>query len=263
MTGPARRQEEIIHLATTTGLPSVEDLSVEFSVPPSAIRRDPATLERPGRRARASSEETVRRSHARDPVRQRAGNTSGAERGIARWAAQQVRSGETVLLDMGSTVAALARQLRTARDLTVATASLAVLQELSWAESIHVECLGGTLRSVSNGFVGPLAEAALERMTFDRAFLGADGVTAEDGICAVDLQQTRFKELVARRADRTYVLVLSAALGRRPFHAWAPLPPGWTLVTDESADPASLAPFRAHDADVIVVDAEGIATVEV
>ncbi len=261
VTDPARR-EEVVHQATTTSSPSVEGHSVEVSVPPSVTRRAPATLERPGRRARGSSEETVRRSHARDPVRQRPGTTSGAERGIARWAAQQVRCGETVLLDMGSTVAALARQLRPARDLTVATASLPVLQELSWAGSIHVECLGGTLRSVSNGFVGPLAEAALERMTFDRAFLGADGVTAEDGICAVDLQQTRFKELVAHRADRTYVLVPAAALGRRPFHAWAPLPPGWTLVTDDSADSASLAPFRARDADVIVVDAEGIATVE-
>jgi DeoR/GlpR family transcriptional regulator of sugar metabolism len=260
--GSARRQEAIVRLATTTGLPSVEDLSVRFSVPLSAIRRDLATLELPGRLARTLSEATVRRSAREDSLRQRSGNASDAEHGIARWAAQQVRSRETVLLDMGSTVAALARQLRPARDLTIATASLAVLQELSGAESIHVECLGGTLGYVSKGFVGPLAEAALEHMTFDRAFLGADGVTADDGICAVDLQQTRFKELVARRADRTYVLVHSTALGRRPFHAWAPLPPGWTLVTDDSANSASLAPFRARDADVIVVNAEGIATAE-
>ena len=65
-----------------------------------------------------------------------------ATRAIARWAAKQIRSGETVLLDAGSTIAALARQLRSARNLTVATTSLAVLQELSEAESIHVECLG-------------------------------------------------------------------------------------------------------------------------
>jgi hypothetical protein len=30
--------------------------------------------------------------------------------------------------------------------------------------------------------VGLLAEAALERMSFERVFLGADAVTAEDGI---------------------------------------------------------------------------------
>src|SRR3712207_6425964 len=190
VTAPARGGE-VPPEATTPARASVEPHSAEFSFPASAIRRDPATLEPPGRRARASSGGTNRRSHAWDPVRQQPGNTSGAERGIARWAARQVRSGETVLLDMGSTVAALARQLRPARDLTVATASLAVVQELSGAESIHIECLGGTLRSVNKGFVGPLAESALERMTFDRAFLGADGVTAEDGICAVDLQDRK------------------------------------------------------------------------
>jgi DeoR/GlpR family transcriptional regulator of sugar metabolism len=206
---------------------------------------------------------TALRPHRAGSSSERTPNSVDPMRGIARWAAKQIRSGETLLLDAGSTVAALARQLRSARNLTVATTSLAVLQELSEAESIHVECLGGRLRHVSGGFVGPLAEAALERMTFDRAFLGADGITAEDGICAVDLQQTRLKELVARRTDQTYVLAHSAALGRRPGHAWAPLPPGWTLVTDECAEAASLARFRAHDADVIVVDALGIATAEV
>lgn len=34
--------------------------------------------------------------------------------------------------------------------------------------------MGGRLLSLSQSFVGPLAEAALERMSFDRVFLGAD-----------------------------------------------------------------------------------------
>ena len=61
-------------------------------------------------------------------------------------------------------------------------------------------------------------------MTFDRAFLGADGVTADRGICEADLQQTRLKELMVRRADNVYVLAHAAKLGRAPFHAWAQLP---------------------------------------
>lgn len=233
MTDSRRRREEIGRLATTTDRPTVEDLAAQFAVPASVIR---------GERTPRAVDATY---------------------GIARWAAKQIRSGESLLLDAGSTVAALACQLRLTRNLTVATTSLAVLHALSEVETIHVECLGGTLGCAGRGLVGPLAEAALEHMTFDRAFLGADGITAEEGICAVDLQQTRFKELVARRADQTYVLAQAAALGVRPFHAWAPLPPGWTLVTDESAEESSLAHFRDRDADVIVVDAQGIAATEV
>lgn len=109
----------------------------------------------------------------------------------------------------------------------------------------------------SQGFIGPLAEAALERRTFDRVFLGADGVTAEDGICEADIRQTRLKELMARRSDRVYVLVHAAKIGRRPFHAWAPLPPKWTLVTDVSAAEADLEPFRARGVEVVLADENG------
>jgi DeoR/GlpR family transcriptional regulator of sugar metabolism len=257
-----QRQEEIVRLAATTVLTSVEELSIWFSVSPSTIRRDLAQLQSQGRLARTFGGAMALQPHAEESLRRRVQQAFNAKRGIARWAAQQIRPQETVLLDAGSTVAALAHQLRSARDLTVVTTSLGVLQELSRAESVHVECLGGTLRHLSEDLVGPLAEAALERMTFDRAFLGADGITAEEGICEADLQQTWLKELMSRRAEQTYVLAHAAKLGRRPFYAWAPLPQGWTLVTDDSADPAALAPFFARGANVIVVDAHGVAATE-
>jgi DeoR/GlpR family transcriptional regulator of sugar metabolism len=161
-----------------------------------------------------------------------------------------------VLLDSGTTTGALARELHSVRDLTVVTTGLTVLQELVNAKGVHVECLGGTLRHVSQGFVGPVAEAALSRMTFDRVFLGADGVTAEHGICEADLQQTRLKELMAERAEHVYLMVHAAKLGRRPFHAWARLPHPWTLVTDADADPAAIAPFLSRGVDVVVADGE-------
>jgi DeoR/GlpR family transcriptional regulator of sugar metabolism len=177
--GSHQRQEEIVRLAGATGVPTVEELSTRFSVPASTIRRDLTKLQFLGLLARTCNGAKGLQSHPEDSVRHRNQKPFDAKRGIARWAAQQIHSGETVLLDTGSTVAALARQLRRARALTVVTTSLAVLQELSGAESIQVLCLGGTLRYVSKDFIGPLAEAALERMTFDRAFLGADGIMAD------------------------------------------------------------------------------------
>jgi DeoR/GlpR family transcriptional regulator of sugar metabolism len=254
-----RRQEEIVHLATTTGLTSVDELSARFAVSPSTIRRDLARLQSLGRIARTFGGAIAIQPPSEDPLSHRLQEAFDAKRGIARWAAQQIGPGETIALDSGSTVAALAHQLRLARDVTVATTSLRVMQELFGTGSVHVECLGGTLRRLSEGLVGPLAEMALERMTFDRAFLGADGVTAEDGICEADLQQTRLKELLASHASHTYVLAHAEKLGRRPFHAWARLPRGWTLVTDESADSAALAPFFAHGVNVVVVEAHGVA----
>ncbi|WP_217170322.1 DeoR/GlpR family DNA-binding transcription regulator [Streptomyces sp. AC512_CC834] len=253
--GSQARREEILRLATTTGLASVEELSRHFGVTASTIRRDLARLTADGRLARTYGGAMALNAHPEAPLRQRTGEAYAQKRAIARWAAAQVQPGESLLLDAGSTIGALAHELRTAQDLTVATTGLTVLHELADVENVHVECLGGTLRPLSRAFVGPLTEAALERMTFDRVFLSADGVTADGGICEADLRQTRLKELMARRATHVYVLAHAAKLGRAPFHAWTTLSPGWTLVTDSEATGTDVAAFRERGTHVVLADA--------
>ncbi|MFD5829132.1 DeoR/GlpR family DNA-binding transcription regulator [Lentzea sp. NPDC060358] len=253
--GSRERRDQIVRLATETGLASVDELSRMFDVTPSTIRRDLARLTADGRLARTYGGAMAVNAHPESSLRQRVGEGFDAKRAIARWAADQIRQGETILLDAGSTIGALAHELRRADLLTVATTGLTALQELADVESVHVECLGGTLRPLSQGFVGPLTEAALERMTFDRVFLGTDGVNADGDICEADLRQTRLKELMARRADHVYVLAHAAKLDHRPFHAWARLPRPWTLVTDDTADPAAVERLRARGVDVVVVEA--------
>ncbi|MEU5343941.1 MULTISPECIES: DeoR/GlpR family DNA-binding transcription regulator [unclassified Streptomyces] len=255
--GSKARRDRIVQLATTTGLTSVEELSQLFGVTASTIRRDLAKLTTDGRLARTYGGAMALSAHPEASLRQRTGEAYDAKRAIARWAAAQVQPGETLLLDAGSTVGALAHELRTAKDVTVATTGLTALQELADVETVHVECLGGTLRPLSQGFVGPLTEAALERLTFDRVFLGTDGVSPEHGICEADLRQTRLKELMARRADHVYVLAHAAKLGRRPFHAWATLPEGWTLVTDDTADPGILAELRTRGVITVLAEPAG------
>ncbi|KPC87906.1 DeoR/GlpR family DNA-binding transcription regulator [Streptomyces albus] len=252
-TASQARREEILRLATT-GLASVDELSQRFGVTASTIRRDLARLTADGRLARTYGGAIALTAHPEASLRQRTGEAYAQKRAIARWAAAEVQPGETVLLDAGSTVGALAHELRTARDLTVATTGLTALHELADVESVHVECLGGTLRPLSQAFVGPLTEAALERMTFDRVFLSADGVTADGGINEADLRQTRLKELMARRAARVYVLAHAEKLGRAPFHAWAALPPGWTLVTHQAASEAQVSAFTGRGVRVVRVE---------
>lgn len=250
--GSRERRDQIVRLATETGLASVDELSTMFGVTPSTIRRDLALLTSEGRLARTYGGAIAVNAHPESSLRQRIGESFDAKRAIAAWAAKQIQTGETILLDAGSTVGALAHELRTAELLTVATTGMTALQELADVESVHVECLGGTLRPLSQGFVGPLTESALERMTFDRVFLGTDGINADGDICEADLRQTRLKELMARRADKVYVLAHAAKLNQRPFHAWATLPLPWTLVTDTAADTDVVERLRAKGIDVVV-----------
>src|SRR5690606_4934756 len=168
-----RRRDEIVRLATASGPASVEELARAFGVTASTIRRDLAALTAEGRLARTYGGAMPVTAHPEPPLRERTGEAFAAKRAIARAAVAEVGPGETVLLDAGSTVGALARELRSVPGLTVITVGLTALQELSDpaeidAQGITVHCLGGTLRPLSQGFVGPLAEAALERLTFDR-----------------------------------------------------------------------------------------------
>jgi DeoR/GlpR family transcriptional regulator of sugar metabolism len=255
MTSSRIRREEIVLLATG-GRANVEDLASQFDVTASTIRRDLATLDAQGRLVRTYGGAVSLVAHPETSLRERMGEAFEEKRTIARWAAAQVRPGENLLLDAGSTVAAVAHELRSAKDLRVATVGLTVLEELADAEGIRVDCLGGRLRPLSQSFLGPLTEAALERMTFDRVFLGADAVMAGRGICEADLEQTRLKELMARRAGKIYVLAHGAKLGKKPFHAWARLALPWVLVTDRSASEEEINAFIAEGVTVVVVDGD-------
>jgi DeoR/GlpR family transcriptional regulator of sugar metabolism len=229
MTTAKARREEIYHLAVTTGLASVEELSRHFRVTASTIRRDLAQLNEQGKLARTYGGAVALGAHPEPSLRQRTGEAFEQKQAIAAWAASEVKEGENILLDGGSTVGD--------------------------SPGVQVDCLGGRLRSVSQTFVGPLAEAALERMSFDRVFLGADAVTVEDGLCEADQAQTRLKELMARRGNTVYVLADSTKLGKRPFHAWVQLPAPWILVTDDQADPEQVQLFRNAGVTVQLVDA--------
>lgn len=247
------RRTEIVRLAQTAGLADVEALAARFGVTASTIRRDLAQLTAEGLLARTYGGAIALDPHPESSLRQRSGESFEAKRAIAKWAASEVVPGETVLLDAGTTVGAMGEFLCDTERLTVITAGLTALEALADADDVRVECLGGTLRHVSQGFVGPLAESNLARVSFDRAFLGADAVTADRGICEAELEQTRLKELMIERAGRVYVLAHAAKLGERPFHAWAPLPPGATLVTDSAASAEEVALFEAAGIDVVVV----------
>ncbi len=242
-----------MRLALSLGTANVDEMSAHFGVTASTIRRDLAALDARGRLSRTYGGALGLVAHPETSFGQRLGEAQEQKRAIARWAAAQVKAGESLLLDAGSTVAALARELRSVGDLRVASVGLAVLAELADAEGIQLDSLGGRVRKLSQSLLGPLTEAALERMTFDRLFLGADGVKAGSGICEADLEQTRLKELMADRANAVYVLAHGAKVGTSPFHAWARLRVPWTLVTDDSAPSDAVEALVDEGAHVVIV----------
>jgi DeoR/GlpR family transcriptional regulator of sugar metabolism len=88
-------------------------------------------------------------------------------------------------------------------------------------------------RTTEPKLVGPLTTAGLERFMVDVAFLGVDAVDPFDGVGEATALEAQAKEVASPRARRTVVLADATKLARGAVPAWAPLPAGWTLVTDE------------------------------
>jgi DeoR/GlpR family transcriptional regulator of sugar metabolism len=250
----AERRQHIAGLLAAHGTVSVDQLAEQLGVTPSTIRRDLTRLTGEGRVTRTYGGAVVAAAGSPEPPLHRRAREARAQKdAIGSWAAAQVSDGETIMLDAGTTVGRAAHHLRGRAGITVITNGLTSIVELADADDIEVIVLGGSLRHISHGLVGPVTDMNLARFSADKAFLGADGLTAERGICEASPVQTRTKELMAAHSTQIYVLADSSKIGCAPFMAWAPIERPWTLVTDSLATDEQLAPFRARPGIAVVV----------
>ncbi|RZI42548.1 DeoR/GlpR transcriptional regulator [Herbaspirillum sp. HC18] len=237
---------------------NVEELSRHFGVSESTIRRDLAELANSGRIVRTYGGAALSPTDRREsPLSERLHVHRAQKEAIARLAAMQIKEGETVILDAGTTAAALARQLRGRHNLHVITNNINALTSLCNDPEITLTLLGGSLRKMSMGTVGPLAELTLSRMTADKVFLGADGLVAGRGLCEANQEQAALKGRMIDHAAQVFVVADASKLGFAGQQAWTPLERPWTLITDYGATPSQLAPFEAlPNVRILVADSD-------
>jgi DeoR/GlpR family transcriptional regulator of sugar metabolism len=226
---------------------NVEQLSAALCVSEATIRRDLAQLAKERRLVRTYGGATalVGSHEPEATLEERKAAQHEQKEAIARAAAAYVADGDTVFLDGGTTCAALARYLMARQALHVVTNNLLAVMTLAGASAIRLTLIGGEVRTSSMSTLGPLAELTLTRLSFDHAFLGADGVVAGFGLCEATAQQAWLKECIVARAADVVVLADSGKLGRARQQHWTPLQRRWRLVTSSAADETLLAPFRA------------------
>jgi DeoR/GlpR family transcriptional regulator of sugar metabolism len=249
----ASERHRIILDLILKGDANVEQLGGALGVSEATVRRDLTTLATQRRLVRTYGGATALiGSHEPEAsLDERKATQREQKEAIARAAAAHVRDGDTVLLDGGTTCAALARHLGSRVDLHVVTNNLLAVMTLANSPGVHLTLIGGDLRNSSMSTLGPLAELSLSRLSVDTAFLGADGVVAGFGLCEATAQQAHLKDCIIRRAAQVIVLADAEKLGRSRQQHWTPLERDWRLITSSIADEARLAPFRALNCVVV------------
>lgn len=258
MEGPrliaSQRQLRIIELLRRQGGVAITELTQAFEVSAMTIRRDLDELGRQGLLQRThGGAVALAAASAEDPTfTQRQQLRAAAKQAIARTAASLVAAHELILLDSGSTVAALAPLLTAAAELTVISYSLPVVQELAGTYGPRLICTGGSFDPAINAFVGPLAEQVLSDVRVDIAFLGASSVSAADGFSNSSLPNLALQRIALRGARRVYLLADSEKLSRPPFWIVAGMERVAALITDSGITPGARQALEQRGVEVII-----------
>ena len=234
------RLDKLRRLVQARRIVRVEDLVAELGVSGATVRRDLHALETRGALRRVHGGAVAENGRQNEPLFDDKTALAAAEKQrIAEAALRLIQPRDSVFLDGGSTVLALARRLRDRTDLTVVTNSLRVALELAGGGPPLI-LIGGELRRLSQVFVGPLTRFSIDQLHVDRAFMGTIGLTPEAGLTTTDPREAYTKALVMAHAGQVVLLADRSKLGKVSFARFGALSDLHTLITDRGAPRALL-----------------------
>lgn len=246
------RHAEIMRRVRLSGATSVADLARQLGVSPSTIRRDLEVLDRDGTLKRVRGGALADMDADDDlPFAEVVALAEQDKEAVAVRAAQLVRDGDVVLLDIGTTTMRLARHLR-GRRITVVTSSLAVLDVLRTDPAVELLLLGGMVRRTYHSLVGVLTEEALSQVVADRVFLGASGVRPDGQLVDTTLAEVPVKRAMIAAAAQVVLLVDRHKFpGTGALRVCGPEDID-VIVTNEGADGMTLGNCAAAGAEVLL-----------
>jgi len=149
---------------------------------------------------------------------QRALENTTAKQAIARVAAKRfVPEGNSVFLDAGSTLMAVAKNLPN-HHFTIITSGANIAIELSQHSFCNIICVGGQISANTLSFSGPQAESFLENVNIDTALMATSGYSAQSGFTSGSFTEHQFKRKVIEKASHVVMLMDLSKLDRSlPF----------------------------------------------
>lgn len=225
-----QRRHAILALLDEQGEVSVDELAKAFSTSEVTIRKDLTALEKNGL--------LLRRYGGAVPMPQEligegVQPVSSYKLAIARAAVGCIREHARIIIDSGSTTAAMIPELGHKPGLVVMTNSLNVANALREVEHEPVLLMtGGTWDPHSESFQGQVAEQVLRSYDFDQLFIGADGIDLQRGTTTFN-ELLGLSRVMAEVAREVIVMAESDKVGRRIPNLELPWSSIHTLITDE------------------------------
>jgi DeoR family fructose operon transcriptional repressor len=248
----AERQLRIRQMLENRDFIDSETLGRELDASESSVRRDLDILEEEGVLKRVyggavSVQAPPNRAfdYAVESVR-----LSDEKSRIARLTAGLIENGQTVILDGGSTVAAVARELA-AKSLHIVTNSLPIAERLESLRNIELTLTGGYLDPRLRVMLGPFCEQMLGAIRADTVIMGIGGIT-EAGLSNNNTLVVGSEQKMIEVASRVIIVADHTKFGRGGMIPVAPLTAAHIVVSDAELSPEYVTMLHDHGIEVLL-----------
>jgi DeoR/GlpR family transcriptional regulator of sugar metabolism len=249
----AQRRQQILTALEEAGQLSVVELSARFDVSVVTIRQDLQALTEQGLllRTRGGALSTNSMPEFSFDVRQQ--QQAAKKVRIGQAAAGLVNDGDVIMLDASTTAQAIIPFIKYLSELTVITNSLKVAMGLLDAPQIQVILPGGSLRRESISLVGHPFNDILMSLNVQLGFFGARGLTLEEGMTDVNLNEVAVKQAMVDRCRRVVGVLDAGKWGKVAAATFAPIAKIDVIISDAKASTALVEQLQQQQIEVILV----------
>lgn len=213
------RQKKIIELLERQGSVKVSDLARNLGISKVTVRRhlDMLSKQMPIVRVRGGALYNKEGTSYEPDYNAKTEKYLEIKQKIGSFAASLISSGETLIIDAGSTTWHVASSLIGKGSLTVVTNDLKIALLLANTSDIDVYLIGGKIRPYLFSSFGHSAEGYLKNFNVNKLFLGADSVDVEKGITNANAEESNLKQEMIRSAEDVILVADSSKFNKVSF----------------------------------------------
>jgi DeoR family glycerol-3-phosphate regulon repressor len=220
------------------GPQAIEALAERFGVTLQTVRRDVQRLAEAGLLARFHGGVRLPGSTTQNiAYRQRQAMQSGAKQRIARAVAARVPNGCSLIMNIGTTIEAVARELRHHRGLRVITNNLHIASLMSANPDCEVIVAGGQVRAADQGIVGEATVDFMHQFKVDIGLIGISGIEADGTLRDFDYREVKVARAIVAQSRQVWLAADHSKFNRPAMVELARLDELDVLFTDQPPPP--------------------------
>jgi DeoR/GlpR family transcriptional regulator of sugar metabolism len=250
-----QRREKILELLKEDGSAKVIDLAKLFKVTEVTIRQDLEKLEKDGLALREHGGAFLK--NVEDQVRSFSlANQDNIDKKelIAKKCLEFIETGDTIILDSGSTTTEIAKNLKGFKNLTVITNALNIALMLGANPGIEVIMTGGEFKPPTLSLTGQKAADFFRGINVQKLFLATAGISLKAGLTYPSISDIVVKKAMIDAAETTYLVADSTKIGKSAFASLGALSLIDYVITDKGIEDKHKEVFRQNEIELIIAE---------